>query len=190
MDPSIQLALTIILPAIISIGVAWINNVRQKKLEFTYDYRKFILEKRKRAYDTIENIINEYHFTFYDSYTTCGMIVHNKSYQDKISGYVKLLANMNDTSIWYSINLIQVLNDLIYDFDNFMLRVRSDEDAGGLQDLPDLMTYFDKFEKKHIEMVGVYFKDIMELDQIDMFKSSKIDTPHRLKSPATFSVIR
>ena len=53
-----QLLISLVLPALVSIIVVLFNNARQKKLEFEYDYRKYLLDKRKKAYDEVEKILN------------------------------------------------------------------------------------------------------------------------------------
>src|SRR4051812_40246213 len=53
-----QIASSVILPAIVSGGISIWNNKRQKDLEINYNFRAYILDKRKKAYEVVEDAIN------------------------------------------------------------------------------------------------------------------------------------
>jgi hypothetical protein len=135
----------------------------QKRQEFKYDYKKYILEKRKKAYDLVEDLFNyetsfhtakkEQYYSFFDSHDNL------VNFHDRLnSAYV--------VSFWLSNSLSGYLSQL---FD--LLGPASFIDAVQLQRFGILN--HDKVYQLFGAIKNQYFTDLISLDNIAGHMESK-----------------
>jgi len=99
-------AIGTIIAAIIA-GI-WIlfNNRIQKKLEFIYDFDKFILDKRKVAYDGIENMFTLiHHGKNYTDFIIACINADRKDLQAHGLRIKSAIETVNKENIWYTSQL-------------------------------------------------------------------------------------
>ena len=160
-----QLAATsIIVPAAISLIVAVINNQRQKRLEFDYDYRKYILDKRKKAYERIEFFIADFEafdFKLYDIPESDWVGLDNLREQ---------LKKINFNSIWISGTMLYVLGFIRVTLKDINTLYQANEPISE----DDQKKIELKTRKALTVILREYFKDISNLDGIEKFKRKKL----------------
>jgi hypothetical protein len=153
-----------ILIAGISALISYIISTRQKRLDFTYDYRKYILDKRKEAYSQIEKIIplckqkNQIIIT-HSNFDFSSFIEIN----DAI-GAVK-----ENFGFWISPRIDQMLYQIRKDF----LSARLNDNVTSKEEIAERMKYWGRIYKTMIAIEECYFLDIMTLDNIEAFKKAK-----------------
>ena len=133
----------------------------QKKHEFKYDYKKYILDKRKHAYNWIEEILT------YSSplHKVSGYIAH-KPFQDvdSLKKLVELTSRNAASQMWLSNTLFIDLTSL-----NHLA-----SEAADTPENPSIIKFgVDKFDIIRENLVGLrkeYYKDLMELDDMKKFR--------------------
>lgn len=109
-----QIVFSLLLPTAISIVAAVINNQRQKRLEFNYDYRKYILDKRKEAYIKVEYILNG----FQNIHLNEGKVIQKfydlqgdttKDQPNPLAIFNEVVVNAIRNSMWMSTNMLAML---------------------------------------------------------------------------------
>ncbi len=134
----------------------------QKKHEFKYDYKKYILDKRKHAYNWIEEILT------YSSplHKVPGYIVH-KPFQDyqSLLAFIALTSKNSASQMWLSSDLISNLT--------FLNHLASDAISSSTDNISILKFGSEKRDIIHEKLILMrqnYFKDLMELDDIKKYK--------------------
>jgi hypothetical protein len=161
---------TLVLQAAISILVTIINNKRQKRVEFNYDYRKYILEKRKAAYDSVQKTIDffnqEVHLDPKD-----GLYSFDKGNSGFITffiTYIQMVTISMQNSTWLSPDILSKFREIIIAA-KFIKSVATKETIY----TKEIAEYIEICRIKHAELTNIYFSDIIQLDDIDTFKKRK-----------------
>lgn len=148
---------------LLSSAISFYFYSRQKNIEFRYDYRKYILDKRKMAYDMIEKLLAELIATRFDSFDDP---------QNKLKIFAcfrKRLMDVHSNDVWVNIQCQVALFDLKFFMDcmdgkiSFIDSTKSNEDW-----------LSQAFQNVRAHLISAYFHDITKLDRIDSFKKEKI----------------
>jgi hypothetical protein len=156
------IAISVLLPAVVSVGVAIINNQRQKRVEFEYDYKRYVLQKRKQIYETVEDLIASFNkYSFADLYlgNIKGVI---EELQPK---FVFLAAN----DIW----ITQFMQNSLRSAEALLEEIERYVDSSGVT-AATKNRLVQQWRQVKATLVDDYFEDIMRLNQIDAFKKLKI----------------
>ena len=136
----------------------------QKKHEFKYDYKKYILDKRKHAYNWIEEILT------YSSplHKVSGYIVHTpfQDYQSLLE-FISLTSKNSASQMWLSndlLNNLTFLNHLASDAINSSTVNAAISKFGNEKR--------DIIDEKLTLIKKNYFRDLMELDDIKKYQRS------------------
>lgn len=146
---------------------------RQKNMDYEYDYRKYILEKRKEAYNNIENILAE--------------ITQHREYSDNIRIHVFIREGTGDNPIYhFNIKVIDCLEKRYWLSDKIiihieklnmilmeMIRECNRVEAGTIEMVDIGNANFNRISDLAETMKKTYFADICELDDIKNFKNKK-----------------
>jgi hypothetical protein len=136
----------------------------QKKHEFKYDYRKYILDKRKTAYDLIEDLFiydtsyhtlrgNEQYYYFFDSLENV-LVFHEKLNKAIVK------------SFWLSNGLSESLSQL-YNFISRTPFMKENElQRFGIENHDEVFRIFNRIKSQ-------YFQDLTTLDNIKAHTNSK-----------------
>lgn len=176
----LQITTSIVLPIAISLLMPLLLSWIQKRRDFNYDYRKYILEKRKEAYNIIENIIEEISLkrNFPDKPS-----IHDAFYKKGVNAFNDFnskVAKGMDKVIWISDNMLyelQCFNDLLGELH---IKVASkaireeDIDLRGNDIVKQIAEEsFQRIENIRRNLATIYFKDITELDNFKKYKGKK-----------------
>ncbi|GAA4736932.1 hypothetical protein [Flavisolibacter ginsenosidimutans] len=160
----IQGAITIILSAI----VAYLVSRSQKKLDYVYDFRKYILDKRKKIYDQIEVTISHLNTFRFDTLEGNHCHVFMLS-ADAAGDLERELVDLLRHSYWMSNEMAMLLSKVNLTFVQINSRQQHGDrpiDSWGKE-------FFQDFYKLGEELKGVYFFDVMHLNNLSLFKKSK-----------------
>ncbi|MBC6490713.1 hypothetical protein BC349_15125 [Flavihumibacter stibioxidans] len=163
--------LVIIQGIVIAGFTSWINYLVgrwQKKLDFHYDYKKYILEKRKDAYSSIEKAFNELR-NIEKNYNVADISQSNK--------ILRRVIESTQSSIWATPELLIKLKDLQMFFAELLVFNNMSSFEEGQEMTPtDIKRFWDTFRKKHSKyqehlngLETVFFSDLMNLNDIDKF---------------------
>lgn len=170
MDWSLAILQTIIIAGVSS----WITLIvarRQKNIDLEYDYKKYILEKRKEAYTAIEETINQLRSI-------------DKSYQGKdVSESNRILRTIMQSSkslVWASPKLATELNGLRHFFVEVALFGLNEYQEGKELSREEHKEFWDtfikhhtKFEERISKIESTYFDDIIQLNDVNKFISER-----------------
>jgi hypothetical protein len=149
----------------ISALISYLISSRQKQLDFTYDYRKFILNKRKEAYSEIEKLLPTIRAKNIAILTTMRFTWES---------FVEVNDIIRDTSevhgFWISKEMNGILDDITRLF--VTARVNSSGSVGWKDE--NFTKFVNDTYRKMAEIEECYFKDIIRLDDIDAFKKEKM----------------
>jgi len=169
-----QILLTSTLVAtVISSTVSALVTIYLKSREYSYDYRKYILEKRKEVYTDIEKMLNilQTFATVQPSYPSTGVKIPyffiSKS-DHPVHEFNKQVNNIRVRGFWLSQNMnteIIMLNRLIT---RLRVEIPFEEDRDKRIEIGD--KYKDEIGAFGKKMASIYFEDIISLDDIKSFK--------------------
>jgi hypothetical protein len=170
MDYKILLTSTLIATIISSI-VSAIVSIYLKSREYKYEYKKYILEKRKIAYEGIERII----FTLlrFQSKPDGSDPIHSFLLQDTDEKLKEFNINIVDNlkqSFWISdksVALLLVLNDHITSIGKHHFQTGESLKLIGINEFKNINVLTENLSKQ-------YFEDISQLDDIVNFKKKKL----------------
>lgn len=161
--------ITLLLSAIIS----YLITRHQKQLEYSFDYRKYILEKRKTAYTNVERVINLLTSSTIETVTFTWIRSFAEGPDDLNPFYhynIKIIDCL-ENGYWLSDEILNQIKEL----HNIMIKMIEDS-TPEMGELTYPMTA-EKFEPQIKGLVKplteIYFKDICELDNIKKFKRKK-----------------
>jgi hypothetical protein len=135
----------------------------QKKHEFKYDYKKYILDKRKHTYNWIEEIL-----TYSSPIHKISDHIAHKPFQDypSLMKLIDLTSKNSASQMWLSNALLNCLTSL-----NHLA-----SEAANTPENPSIIKFgiekFDIIKDILIRMRIEYFKDLMELDDIKKYRRS------------------
>lgn len=150
---------------LLSSAVSFYMYSRQKNVEFQYDYRKYILDKRKVVYDMIEGLLAELITTKFDSLNAP---------QDRsiiFAGFRRRLLGIRCNDIWVSMQCQLALFDLKFFIDCMDGKISI---VNSTKTNEDWLRH--AFDNVRTRLISAYFHDITKLDRIDSFKKEQIKT--------------
>lgn len=152
---------------LLSAGVAFLVSRSQKKLEFEYSYREYILEKRKVTYDNIEQIMHGLLSSYIHS--------DGSGYHSFFRGqeeFVAFNAAVVDTlkhSIWMSDDMFIKMGQL----NQQLIRISKEIPPDGFHAKNGAL-HFHELNVIALDIKQLYFKDIKTLDDIVAYKKKKL----------------
>lgn len=152
--------------SLITAIVAIVNVNRAKKVEYQYNYKKYILEKRIKIYEQIELVLSE-KILNREAY---GRVYNSLKQPEADRAFLKELSanffSLWQGALWASPELLEKLYCLIGVF-QYSANLTTDQE----KELKDALLMF----RGHaIELVRQYFQDLKNLDNITSFKKSKL----------------
>jgi len=150
-----------------------------KEEDYKYDYRKYILEKRKLAYDELEKLLirlgrkkirrtgdGPLHNIFVESTTTF----------DPVWDFMTMLTEViNKHRFWLSVEIFDLLVDLNLFLGTYskLPQFKGVEkiDAGQLEDVGT--SNFEEIERRRKLISNQFFQDIRELDNVEKYKRDR-----------------
>jgi hypothetical protein len=185
MDANVILTSTLI-TAVLSTGISYLVGIQLKKRDYEYDYKKYILGKRKEAYDIIQKIIHGCLLkkTQHSQYSFCYFFLDVAHLKD----FIQQIETVQ--TVWVSNEIYQIIKELlsICIKCNDMWREIEVAVATGYYDEPP-EEYYEPFKKEayqgihdfgvknHSEIDAVttrlqkqYLTDLKSLDDIKKFK--------------------
>lgn len=177
-----------LLSALIAGIISLINTQRNKAIEFKYDYKRFILEKRKDAYNYLEKTITSLLKVFPILKKEEISIERLKVRIDESKKCRTELYKAADYSVWLSIDVLENvtnLNDTLeryeIDLEKIVKQEYSSENFNLLQKEINLREWAIEVLIAH-KLLGAYLRDIVALNDIKKFikerkRSMKIEGP-------------
>ena len=173
--------------AIVAGVIGLLNNRHIKKVEFDYDYKKYMLEKRKAAYDIIEKFF-DYHQHAIDI----------NDFKDEEQTDLVLKAGLIEQCLNFEIEInkhkIWISDDLQGElFKHFKLLKEYLHDIQSALDLnPDEHNVTKTYEQLHVISMQAslfilpiiydsYMGDLMTLDKIEKFRKERLMSVSKLK---------
>jgi hypothetical protein len=147
---------------VLSSAISYFIYGRQKNVEFSYDYRKYILEKRKAVYDSIEDLVK------YLEDTDFGELENPSQRILTLAGIRSLLLKIQGRSLWVGVRCQIALWDvrkIVQDLD-----MLSKEKTF---DIEETKKYRTAFWTAKSSLLSAFFYDIARLDKIGRFKAEK-----------------
>lgn len=183
---SIILTSTLI-ATVLSTIANYVISVKVKRIDFENDYRKYILEKRKKAYDILENIINEYSEMIVikegapsrKSFVSPTIFYITPQKRKPVAEFLVLLGTTAKYKFWYSESMYKKLIEV----NTFLHRVNVQADNVKSDAEYQLLNWKDilkEYENHKIELNRHFFDDLKNLSNIKDFKKNKTHNLLRL----------
>jgi hypothetical protein len=175
----ITVIISVLSSGAISALITYRANLKMKSIDFTYDYKKYILNRRVKTYECLEPIINRFKMTYYyypsgrlKSYYVHPFFEPTESDDDPLYTFLDLFANYyNDNMIWLSQELITnieecqtflgELTDKLYDLKKIKDNKAAYRTVG--------KEAADKLSEYGTTLRNQFFIDIKRLSDIDIF---------------------
>lgn len=156
------------------ITVAW--NLYNRRHEYEYDHKKYILKKRQIAYEKIEDLLLRLQVRNVDS--SDKKIFHNIFYDTKRPSVDVLmefgtdLNNLMGYSIWMTDKLIVCLSGLNGLINSCMIKLPPAFDY--YKSIVEGKRIFDQIEASRVNLFYQYLTDIKKLKNINSFLRNKV----------------
>jgi hypothetical protein len=147
-------------------------NRKSKHHDFRNDYRRYILDKRKAAYDKFERVIIQYSGMGIVETASGTFGIPKIFLTDVVNAYpiktmVSSIAELNNTWLWYSFETRGVLNEvseyLIGVQQGFPFNFQTGEVSASI------VARHEEFRQR---LTKQYFNDLRRLDDVDGFKKN------------------
>jgi len=177
MDAS-SISLSAIISAVVSGGISYVFYYRQKVTDNEFDYRKYILEKRKKVYDETEIILANITFTKYvvapGRYIVSGQTLEVPEFIDKgeieeMDAFNNKVAALMGQGFWLSDKMFIALRRL----NTTLITLIDTCEKGKATPLKTINSFMDQFKALGEEMSYIYFEDICTLNDIKKFKAKQ-----------------
>jgi hypothetical protein len=164
-----------LLSAIVSGIIALINSKNLKSIEFNYDYRKYILERRKEAYLILENSLKSV-IRIYDELKKEEINIERlKRRKDELRQCRIEFSKASDYSIWYSTTMLKHITDLMMTFEKY--ETDTDEIVNKTYSEKEFLKLQENGSRREWALnirltqffLGDFLKDIVELNDIKKF---------------------
>lgn len=162
--PTLQLILTsALISGLVSGFVSYIAAMRLKRLEFRFNHRKYIVDKRVSAYEKIEEFLS-----FCDSSGSYFLIDAwfenpKEDYEETLVALQDRLQSISNVNFWYSTDLFAEITMI-----NMPLSVLRLQKEAGIN-LEDEDNGAENFRKSLTNLRLLYMRDISKLDDIENF---------------------
>jgi hypothetical protein len=165
---------------IISAWIAYIVSNWQKKLDYVYDYRKYILGKRKQAYDNIELLIStlKKNVVLEDGQSLNYMFYITIDKTHPVLEFNRAFANILEYDIWLSHSMYKACKGLSEIISKVIHEIASNNPTQKL--LKDVgLKYQNELVNFKTQMIEIFAYDISKLDDVDEFKKSLVNVTSR-----------
>ena len=155
--------------------ITYFASGRLKKADYTYDYRKYILEKRKSVYNEVEKILETlqtHNNVITDNGTAMSHSFVGSEAIDPINDFLTQVANVHSKGFWLSDKMfveLTELNHTLLEMHNYIgdkPTYKANLFAG--------IKYFDNLNHRARSITEIFFEDISNLDNIELFKRKQI----------------
>ena len=173
MDYSL-LVTAVAVPILVSFATSFLVNQHQKKLDFVYDYRKYILNKRKEVYNQVEELLMG--LSMETKVTATGEVIHDfaaTNSSNPINDFKVKLANIICRGYWLSDECLRILTAIDLITTDMSLRFEIDNPPRN-HVIAVAVEHFPKLAPHVTNLIKCYYTDICELDDIRKFKSKKL----------------
>jgi hypothetical protein len=162
---------SIVTSGIISGAIGIYATDRAKRKEFSYDYKKYILDRRKEAYLKAEELVS---FGVYDrSENLSDLSFDENNAHARFLAFRKRLAEIHKNSIWLSPRLIDSMSDLGELIIEIISSVKKPDEewttALFKARAQELIKNERKIRDAEYLVRQAYFADVKELDDIEKF---------------------
>lgn len=165
--------------AIVTGILNYLNFQRNKSIDFKYNYKNYILEKRKTAYDIVENLFLNERAIFQNSIDSGAVTTYDLKKRLEILEVLDLRISQS-LSFWLSTDLINAVA-LYYNFvsllNNAIRNAMTEEGYEPDYEIPETAAVSIIVLEKELRstywyrIVNAYMNDLIQLDNIDGFKS-------------------
>jgi hypothetical protein len=159
--------------ALITGIIALVNVSRQKRVEFTYDYRKYFLEKRKAAYDDVEMFL---HQLGERRVTNKGRVPTffrpTRSNPHPLGEFNVQMIRVIKSRYWFSDEIDTLIRRVYRNIKidlKFLAERNNDSEIYFQRGIERLPVYKDLFFKMNTQ----YFLDLIKLDRVEEFARKK-----------------
>jgi hypothetical protein len=148
-----------------------------KLIDYKFDYRKYVLQKRQSAYNDIEQLIvrlGKKTININSNKPLHTFFIETNSNENPVHDFLAVLTtDLNKNIFW----ITRELHDKFLKLFNYLETYHMAKNEKGiitLSQLVDMGTIsFEKIEAYRIEICTQFFQDIKELDEVDKFKMQK-----------------
>ena len=170
---------SVLTSSLISSLIGFIVYIRQKKVDFSYNYRSYILDKRKEIYNKVEGIISklttkfQVHLLLEEHRGIERLQIHifaGKGNGDFLAIFNDEIIGCINGAIWLSDEMYLELNKLNTAVVK-IIHAANDNRRLEMQRQIAVARNFDEIELITGNLVKIYFKDICNLDNIKKFKN-------------------
>jgi hypothetical protein len=172
-----QLILTsALISGIVSSIIALYANARMKRIEFNFDFKKYVLKKRIEAYEKIEEFIADFFSDDFQKNLLTWFSSEDQVTVQSIADYRKRVKNVQGSSMWLS---GQILNSL-HRIDAILWKNLSQttylNNPENITD--DADEKINSLFASQASLGKNYFTDITKLNDVEAFMKSKKDELH------------
>jgi len=161
-----------VIAALTAAIVNFLTNLYLKKKEFHNDYKKYVISRRKIAYEYLEPIINAFSEIQYiqkagsvsliKTYRILYFEVGQKSFNQEL---IEKMGNFDEYKFWYS----NALKNKVAELFAILIRIEQETNDIGIDGIYIHNTLEAKIVSLEKEIAECFFRDLINLYDIDSF---------------------
>jgi hypothetical protein len=161
---------------VVSSIIGLIVSTRLKSIDFRFNYKKYILDKRVGTYEKIERVINDFQSDHPNASNPASWFTEpSPADMEALQSFERKIADVTASTIWIEPNTLECLNKI----EATLYLLREEKSEQKKLDTNDIEEYkrrhlqgdedFFKFGQRYTELVANYFRDISQLDNVESF---------------------
>jgi len=161
---------SVLISGIMSSLIALYANERIKRIEFNFDFKKYVLRKRIKTYERIEEFITEFLSEGFQKKLTIWFTDPNETTKQSVMDYRSQLRMIRGSGLWISENIHADLTKIDRILSEGITDIKSSQNVQYLIHQDDLIR---SFFGAHANLSKDYFIDITKLNNVESFMKSK-----------------
>jgi hypothetical protein len=168
-----QLLLTsALISGIVSSIIALYANERMKQVEFNFDFKKYVLQKRIATYELIEKLINSFFDEGEGDRYMNWFFSPNQNTKDSISEYLNQIHLINGKNVWLTKEIIPELTKIAIILKDRIKELEGEKEfAISVSEERKRIAF--SFFTHQANLQKIYFNDVSNLNKVKSFLEMK-----------------
>lgn len=170
--------ISIFLTACLTFIVSHLTNMRQRELEFEYDHRQYLVDKRKAAYDDIGKFFEWLNAEDKIKFLTVHVSAADFKSMNISKEASSRIAILKGQTLWWGEQMNGAISELQGTLDSYSIELvdaNNLSEGGDRKKMDTLFALTKRISVARSKIIQVYFNDIVTLDRLDDYKKNKIE---------------
>ena len=161
-----------VVAGVISSLISFYSNRKLKDVDYSYSYKKYILEKRQKAYEKIEQLFSSLRMIDIGNNQVIYSLFSMQGNINPLVRYNELICEITSSDMWLSSKMVSKVQKLNFLIVEIMQKQKDPNDRDALLVLGN--SYGEKLGVILGHLLELYFQDLLCLNDIEKFRQDKV----------------